>query len=701
MRKTYFYPLVGIIILAFIFSFTMSTPLIAQDDSEDVMDMELEDLLNVEITTAGKKAEKVSEIPASVVLVTREEIEMHGYQTLGEILQNIPGLYQTNDYFLKSTGVRGLWTQDANRNMIILVNDVPQREDLYSSSALENMNIPVEAIDRIEVVRGPMSVIYGSGAFFGAINIKTNLLHDGKAVRMIAGAVGSEKTAKVFLRASGKDGDFQYTFNAAIRDTDGMDHPYSDMMTSPAAYGIPNTSTTKDHLESTERFFNFSGKFKEFSLEVSYSDSDRGFNLFLPGLTDGGDSFLRMTRIAFGYNFELSKKVKMDATVNYYHYRRGVSPYDWGDLSIQDDGATAYNVELDLFYDPSPKFSLMLGVAYHNAFEILNSGDLPVFEFQNFKIGPEETITQSIFTQFDYRFSDKFKVVAGIRLEKVPKFDLNVAIFGGLPGEAVFGQTIDQKDVAVVPRFAFIYSMNDKNVLKLLYGKAINRPSSIQYGDNVLAGTSYILKPEEIHTVELNYFGQLSPKFSLSISAFRNILDKLIFNTSFIIDDVYTTYYSNVGKMNTTGVEMTLQAKLSKNFQIDLSGTYQDTKDKRDGFEDIEVGYSPKILGYFKASYLFNKNISLALNGTYVDKMQSYYDSTIPGRLGTEVDSYFLLGANLRFRNLFGKGFFLNIKGSNILDEKVFYPTTNVGPWADKGTRGRAMTFLVTIGKKW
>ena len=66
---------------------------------EDVADISLEDLLNVEITTAGKRPEKIGEIPASVVLVTREDIEIYGYQTLAEILENIPGLYQTDDTF--------------------------------------------------------------------------------------------------------------------------------------------------------------------------------------------------------------------------------------------------------------------------------------------------------------------------------------------------------------------------------------------------------------------------------------------------------------------------------------------------------------------------------------------------------------------------------------------------------------------------
>ncbi len=68
---------------------TINRESFAQEDMEGIS---LGDLLNLEITTAGKKAEKVSEIPASVVIVTREDIEIYGYKDLQEVLENVPGI---------------------------------------------------------------------------------------------------------------------------------------------------------------------------------------------------------------------------------------------------------------------------------------------------------------------------------------------------------------------------------------------------------------------------------------------------------------------------------------------------------------------------------------------------------------------------------------------------------------------------------
>jgi outer membrane receptor for ferrienterochelin and colicin len=147
-----------VVLLLTVFVLGMCLPLAAQQ-TRDLMEMSLEELMNLTITTAGKTEEKISDVPASVVVVTRKDIEKYGYQSLSEVLQSVPGLYYTYDYSKQNFGMRGFWTVDALRNIIVLVNDVPQTEGVFGAHFIDNMNIPVEAIDRIEVVRGPMSVM--------------------------------------------------------------------------------------------------------------------------------------------------------------------------------------------------------------------------------------------------------------------------------------------------------------------------------------------------------------------------------------------------------------------------------------------------------------------------------------------------------------------------------------------------------------
>ena len=153
------------------------------DEDEWIFDLPLEELVNVQIVSAAKTSEKIEEIPASVVLITREEIEYFGYATLAELLEHIPGLYQIDDYQEGSKlGVRGFWSGVTNQNIVVLVDGVKQVEDRDQTNPLNKIAVPVESIDRIEVVRGPLSVIYGAGAMFGVINIITNKPDDSSSV---------------------------------------------------------------------------------------------------------------------------------------------------------------------------------------------------------------------------------------------------------------------------------------------------------------------------------------------------------------------------------------------------------------------------------------------------------------------------------------------------------------------------------------
>jgi outer membrane cobalamin receptor len=675
----------------------MTTPLLAQEEQkeEDIEDFSLEDLLNVEITTAGKQAEKISEIPASIVLVTRDDIEKYGYQSLSEILENIPGLYYTNDYGTENFGVRGFWTIEAQRNIIVLVNGVQQAEFLVGAHQLEQINIPPEAIDRIEVVRGPMSVIYGTGAFFGVINIKTNVIGD-KPVSAVSASFGSEKTKQLFVRASGKEGDFQYAFNASYYDTAGLDADLSKMG--------PFAGTTEGALENDEKYFNFSGKFKGFTFNASYSQAYKESIFVLPPVDDATVLDYKSTRFSFTYEKSFSDKVRGDVKLTYF---RNYWTFDY-DLAasnlyaFQTNGSSGYRAELNFFFDPSPKLNISIGFDYNKVLDVVTQVDIPLFALNKqhtWLADGESIVTQSIFAQFNYKLSDKFKIVIGARLEQSPEYTMEQLNGDAIGFYSTTTATYSQTEAEFIPRVALIYSINDNNILKFLYGKAINRPSFFQ-STELLAGAT-ALQPETIQTFEFNYLGSLSPKLQVSLSLFRNMLDQLIFRSLTIVNGQVVSLFDNVGEMTTNGVELTLTAKPSGSFFMELSGTYQDTKDKRPGLEDITPGYAPKFLGYLKASYFLNKDISLAVTGNYVGEMEALYDDLAEARLGAPVDGYFLLGANLRFRRLFGSGMFLNIRGSNLLDKEIFYPTTsNNLSYAPNGTIARGLSFLFTLGWK-
>lgn len=718
-----------VILFSITFTITINTPLQAtgqdkektkekkqkkdeEDEYEYLKSLTLEELLKVEITTASRQKEKIGDIPASVVVVTRDDIETYGYQSLEEILQNIPGLYFTNDYTTENFGVRGFWTIESQRNLIILVNDVQQVNHFNSANHLELINIPVEAIDRIEVIRGPMSVMYGTGAFFGAINIKTNIVNELIPISLVSASAGSEKTYKVVARASGRYEDFQYSFNGSFFNTYGIDEPYSKMIDDPASLpglGVPEDHTTGGQLENMEKYFNISGSYNGVSFDAQFSESHKEIAFISPSITDGTLIHFRSLRLNFGYVKKFSDKIRAEAKFGYF-LDKWTFDYDWlvpNFYALQTNGASGYKADLLLFLDPSPQLKITLGLSYNKVMEVVHEYNAPLFDlnFYHFNLADNESmVTQAIYTQLDYKLSDKFKIVAGLRLEQTPEYKLQFRQ-GNLSGTYTTNQaSYSHTKVEFIPRLALIWGINENNYFKFLYGKAINRPSFFQNTDLLI--NRPLLKPETIRTFELNYLGTLSSTFYVNLSLFHNILDDLIFRSLFFVEGKYTTYQANVGKMVTNGIEFKLSVIPSRKVHMEFSGIYQQTKDRRSGFEGIEPGYSPRFLGYIKAHYFFTREISLAITGNYVGEMESYYDHTLENldgsfgrRLGEKVGGYFLLGANFRMRDMWGTGFFINIKGSNLLNQEIRYPTTsNNSGYAYHGTIGRGLSFLITVG---
>jgi hypothetical protein len=568
--------------------------------------------------------------------------------------------------------------------------------------------------------------MYGSGAFFGAINIKTNIVLDYFPISILSASAGSEKTYKTAARASGRLEDFQYSFNGSYFNTYGLDVPYSKMIDDPAklpGFGLSPDQTTGGQLENREKYFNFSGSDGKFSFNAQFSESQKEIAAPLPAVTDGSLIQYRSLRLNFGYVKKFSDKFRAEARLGYF-FDKWTFDFDYffkGIYSNQTNAASGYNADLLLFMDPSPKLNITLGLNYIKVLEDYVTADIPLFGLPNYTMtlaDGESIVNHSIYAQASYSLSDKLKLVAGLRLEQMPEYTIKDTQNEGLDGWLPPGSTTPLKEITnyatyshtrveVIPRVALIYSPDERNYYKLLYGKAINRPSFFQSRD-LLYFPGDPLKPETIQTFEVNYIATPTRKVFVNLSLFHNRLDKLIFRTHFYDPSLgeYVTYQANVGKMVTNGIEFKFKYRKSMRLTGEISLTYQQTKDRRPGFEHIEPGYSPRFLGYIKGYILFNLNTYLGITGNYVGPMESYYDETLENpdgtlgrRLGVRVSGYFLLGVNLKFMDIFDTKFFINMNVSNLLDQEIRYPTTsNNSGFAQKGTIGRGRTFLLTLG---
>jgi iron complex outermembrane receptor protein len=173
----------------------------AQSTSQDiskVSKLTIEQLLEVELTsTASKFQQEVTHAPASVTVVTADDIRRHGYRTLAEGLNSVRGFYTTYDRNYSYIGVRGFARPgDYNTRVLLLIDGHRLNEPTYDMAAIgTDFPIDVSLIDRVEAIRGPGSSLYGASAFFGVINVitKTGSSHAGTRVDASAGSLSAER----------------------------------------------------------------------------------------------------------------------------------------------------------------------------------------------------------------------------------------------------------------------------------------------------------------------------------------------------------------------------------------------------------------------------------------------------------------------------------------------------------------------------
>ncbi|MBN2105049.1 TonB-dependent receptor [bacterium] len=721
-RKKYFAGLFALIMFFTGFIFFARAGWKDSVQPEELFAMSLRELMDVEmeIVTAGKIPEKIGEVPASVVLIEREDIEATGFQTLADVLSHIPGLFPIDDYSYDGVnfGVRGFWTGVVNRNIIILVNGVNQLSDYGANFPLNKINVPVEAIDRIEVIRGPMSVVYGTGAFFGVINIVTNEINKGNTVSLFSVSGGSQGQKKAVLRISDKIESFQYVVNASIYQTEGPDVPFTKLMNHPESlvnYNLSKDHTTHKQLENVKKYFNVSGRSDQIFFDFSFAQTDKEIYMVYPSYSDGSLFTSTAVNMAIGYKRPFNKFISLNSRLSYHYARYGV---DWNFFMDHFDmqqflGESAYEFECNINYHANDKLDITTGLQYRSSLDIDNTvsapsiGDPGMLHTRFYLYDDSKIITRALFSQANFTPISRLKVVGGLRLEQMPDHSIGYSL---APSEAGQPASVSQLKYSyntweAIPRAAVLYNINKNNIVKLLYGEAINRPSFQQYIDNFL-GIQKSLKPEKIKTYEINYMVSLFSGFTAGINIFRNEMTDLLsrdqgFNPG------YYSFFSNVGKMRTHGTEITIIAEsVDKKLNVEASITYQQTEDQRQ--PDIDVAYSPNWLGYLKATYKPMENYTFSLTARYVDRMLPYWDSSPldtsnsesppVGRIGDSVKGYVNVGANFRVDHLLNTKCYLNIRGSNLLNTEIYYPTFTNNRWADRGTLGEPRTFLVTFG---
>lgn len=190
----------------------LPAPLQAQKHpSADLTEMSLEELMNIEVTTAGKKEQTLAQVPAAVYVITQEEIRRSGATRLPELLRLVPGVQvaqiNANTWAIS---IRGFNYRYSNK-LLVMIDGRIVYTPVFSGVYWDMQNLVLEDIERIEVIRGPGGTLWGANAVNGIINVITKPAQDTQGA-LISATAGSQNQAMMQARYGGQNHNKRFSY---------------------------------------------------------------------------------------------------------------------------------------------------------------------------------------------------------------------------------------------------------------------------------------------------------------------------------------------------------------------------------------------------------------------------------------------------------------------------------------------------------
>ncbi|MDZ7262229.1 MAG: TonB-dependent receptor, partial [candidate division KSB1 bacterium] len=632
----------------------------------------LDELLKVEeftfgeikVITASKKEEKVSEAPGVISVVTKDELERFGGTTLKDILERVPSLIGSTVYMTDRSTIapRGDQIQPSSAHVLLLINGRPVREVLEGGIKSEIYeSFPVNIIEKIEVIKGPGSVLYGSNAFSAVINVITEKAgKNSVAITGLggdAGAYGTLGEAKFQLGdlsiiAAGryyKKADWKTTWQYALPDTD---------LIGTKEVSIPNKGPGA-YLELNYKNLTVMSSYNQWENHYFIPDYMAYFQAF-------GYAYWKKGFADLGYDLQINEKWAMDFNLTYTRSTFEVS--SWPDIQRDSYELVA---EWTSFFNPTETFRMVFGGLYN----YIKGKELIVGPSMTLPINDASRSSFGFYTQMDYRLQPSLKVIAGFQANKVEKIDLDV-----------------------VPRAGLIWYPFSRVNMKALYSQAFRAPSINEIGlkHPAMQGNPNV-KSEKVNTIDIgiNYQGE---QLQGGVNYFFSQQTDIIFQDRSGKFPIPT--YNNIGEVTLQGLEFEGKCYLTKSLFLTASLLYQTNKDK-EGNENVtpiaNLGAKAGI------SYKSEKGLTVSLFNIYQGDLDEKYHTPI----NPSPEAYNLMNFHCRFNiNKFfdwnlSHNLSLVLQVDNLLDKEIWLPDSGliIGNTIPVN-QGRAIYFGIDVSLK-
>jgi outer membrane receptor for ferrienterochelin and colicin len=637
----------------------------AHTDTTDIYTLSLEELMSMTVTSSTKTEVSLQRAPSVVRLFTKEDIRQMGFQTLREVLDQIPG-FEIQEYRAghQLTWVRGVQAR-YNNKVLLLIDGVPIRDSYYGNFNVDEM-IPIEIVERVEIINGPGSVLYGTNSFAGVVSITTK--REGKNVSVDGGtfnaySVNAQYSAKGFFA------------NANVSRTDGFS---PDFNSDGKVRNHDQSATNQSFMASYNiKGLHLTGGVTDYKYPYKYRDSKGDYDFHrrpLYGAASydfslGEHSDLKLRAFYNQYGFDIDKVKYVDATSD-----------EVKEISSEMLNSSLYGADAE-YYLTKGNNSIVAGIsvlsdhAQDIHWERTQEGGTSVNKSGGMITGDHNTFTRTnvgIFAQGSYAVSSRVGLTTGIRYDLLSNFDNQFNYRAGLTG-----------------------SFTEHWYGKILFGTAYRIPSYREYLDVVSYNDE--LKPETLRTLEAQ-FGYVSNKMDINITLYNNhytdFISEVVVETieeNGVVREVDDEVSFNFDNRNITGLEMNgvlrptsrwsiiagLSYKLNATEKLGGYGTNKIvTAAQEVDFNKHDLIFLSRFTGNFTASYAMGGRGRLALSGQYFSGRETPidYQADVPDDVkdASLADGFFKL-------NFYGsvtllKGLSLNGSINNIFDSTIYSP---------------------------
>ncbi len=528
-----------------------------EPSTRDLKHLSIEQLMEVEVNTvygASRYPQKVTAAPSSVTIVTAADIRKYGYRTLADLLRSVRGFYITYDRNYSYVGVRGFGRPgDYNSRILLQVDGHRVNDNVYNGIYVgEEFILDVDLIDRVEIIRGPSSSLYGSGAFFGVINVVTRKGRDFGGFEA-AGAAGSFDTygGRVSYGELFRSG-VEMVVSGSGLSSEGKDTLFYKEFASPATN---NGFTHNTDYENNFKLFtdiSYSG----FNLQGAYSSREKG----IPTASFNTDFNEPHNRSDDNYGYadlryakEFTNGLGLVARLFYDNVTYQGDYIYSGVVNNDSDRGEWWGGELLLKKSLLEKHTVIIGAEYVDNIhqDQLNYNEQPYTLYLDDRRNSKNV---ALYGQGEFALHRTLTLNLGLRWDYFE----------------TFGSTVN-------PRLAAIYRPFESASLKFLYGTAFRAPSAYElyYNDGGLSSkVSSGLKPETIWTYEAVYEQYFGQHLNGTVAYFHYDINNLISQTLDPADALLV--YRNIDKVSTDGVEVELSTRWQNGFEARGSYSYQD-----------------------------------------------------------------------------------------------------------------------------